>query len=265
MSALPAVKSSARALIALAPQPKYAAIKEELRRRILDGTYKPHAQLPSESELMAMFDVSRITVRQSLGDLQKEGLIFRVHGKGSYVSKPKAFQELGKLEGFAEAMGRHGYETYNRVTGFRNIRADTRVAARLNLPAGAPVTEVQRVRFLNREPISLDISYFERGIGDKLKRADLAQRDIFLILENELRLPLGQAEVSIEAIVADETLARQLYVEEGAPVLKIERLTFTAGGRPIDYEFLYYRGDAFQYRLRIERQTERAASPTEKE
>ena len=90
------------------PTPLYAQIKDILRARILDGTYQPHQQMPSESEMMAAFGVSRITVRQALTDLQKEGLIFKMHGKGTFVSKPKAFQNLRRLQGFGEAMGRIG-------------------------------------------------------------------------------------------------------------------------------------------------------------
>lgn len=241
-------------VLRLSPQPMYAQIKEELRRRILDGTYQPHQQLPSEAELIEAFSVSRITVRQALGDLQSENLIFKIHGKGTFVSKPKAFQELGQLEGFGEAMGRHGHETYNRLISVRALKATREVAEKLGLDAGSEVTEIRRVRLLNREPISLDVSYFEPAIGEQLHKADLAERDIFSILENQMALPLGQAELRIEAILADESLAELLKVEEGSPVLKIERLTFTQQGRPVDYEFLYYRGDAFQYRLRIDRQ-----------
>lgn len=247
-------KQALAAVLRLSPQPMYAQIKEALRRRILDGSYQPHQQLPSEAELMASFNVSRITVRQALGDLQSENLIFKIHGKGTFVSKPKAFQELGQLEGFGEAMGRHGHETFNRVISLRTAKASVQVAERLGLKPGSGVTEIRRVRLLNREPISLDVSYFDRAIGDQLKRADLAQRDIFSILENQLALPLGQAELRIEAILADDSLAELLKVQPGSPVLKMERLTCTQDGRPIDYEFLYYRGDAFQYRMRIDRQ-----------
>ena len=83
-------------VLSLSPVPLYTQIKEILRNRILDGTYKAHEQMPSESDLTRSFSVSRITIRQALGDLQKEGLIFKIHGKGTYVSQPKAFQNLGK-------------------------------------------------------------------------------------------------------------------------------------------------------------------------
>ncbi|HSD37425.1 MAG TPA: GntR family transcriptional regulator [Rhodocyclaceae bacterium] len=235
------------------PQPMYAQIKNELRARILDGRYTPHERLPSESELMALFGVSRITVRQALGDLQREGLLFKIHGKGSYVSRPKTFQELAQLEGFAEAMGKRGLETFNRVIAQSDVPADSTVAAHLHVPLNTLVTEIRRVRYLDREPISLDVSYFARAIGNRLRQADLSNRDIFALLENELGIALGKAELQIGAMLADETLASLLHVEAGAPILRMQRLTYSAAGQPIDFEYLYYRGDAFQYRMRVDR------------
>ncbi len=232
--------------------PRHAQIRETIRRRILAGTYPPHSLVPSESQMIAAFGVSRITIRQALGDLQKEGLIFKVPGKGSYVAKPKAFQNLSRLQGFGEAMSPSGYETYSQVLSLRAVGASEQVARRLGLGAAASVYEVQRLRYLNREPISVDVSYFPLSIGERLAQADLATRDIFVILENDLGHALTHADVQIEAISADESLARHLRIDESAPLLRIERLTY-AGEQPIDFEYLYYRGDAFQYRLRIDR------------
>ncbi|MBT0962219.1 GntR family transcriptional regulator [Denitromonas iodatirespirans] len=240
------------ALDAVSPVPLYSQIREALRRSILDGTYPPHSQMPSESQMIARFGVSRITIRQALGDLQKEGLIFKVMGKGSFVAKPKAFQSLSRLQGFGEAMAPSGYETYAMLLSAREVPASAVVAQRLALAEGSPVFEIQRLRYLNREPISVDVSYFPIDIGQRLTQEDLATRDIFVILENDYGHNLTHADVQIEAISAEESLGRHLDVAEGSPLLRIERLTY-AGERPIDFEFLYYRGDAFQYRLRIDR------------
>lgn len=249
-------------LVSLSPQPLYGQLRELLRARILDGSYAPHSQMPSESELGAMFNVSRITVRQALGDLQKEGLIFKLHGKGTFVSKPKAFQNVSRLQGLAEAMSGMGYEVVNQLQGLRHGKADTTVAAKLGLAEGEPVTEIRRVRLLNREPVSLEITWVPKAIGEQLQKADLVTRDIFLILENDCGIALGHADLSIDAILADEDLAEALRVEEGSPVLRIERLTHDEQGQPLDFEYLYYRGDAFQYRLRTDRKP--AARPRKK-
>ena len=146
-----------------------------------------------------------------------------------------------------------GHETFSQLLGTRQVPADKAVAARLAVAEGTPVTELRRLRFLNREPISLDVSYLPLEIGSRLAQADLATRDVFLILENDVGLALTHAELKIEAVLADETLSSLLRVPEGSPVLRIERLTFCADRRPVDFEYLYYRGDAFQYRLSIER------------
>lgn len=241
-------------LQAMAPAPLYEQIKQVLRSRVLDGTYQPHQQMPSESDMMAAFNVSRITVRQALNDLQNEGLIFRIHGKGTFVSKPKAFQNLGRLQGFGEAMRQMGYETFARVLSIRSVEPTAQVQERLKLPRRTRVTELRRVRFLNREPISLDITFVPAAIGARLSKEDLASRDVFAILENDYGLALGHADLQIGSTLADEVLAEELRVEEGSPVLVIERTTHTADGEPIDYEHLYYRGDAFQYRVRVDRE-----------
>lgn len=228
-----------------------------LRQRIIDGTFAPHTQLPSESEMGVIFGVSRITVRQALGDLQREGVIFKQPGKGTFVAKRKAAQTLVQLEGFAEAMAPKGFEIYNLIVSHDTVHASDEVAQRLCLPAGGPVTEIQRVRHLNREPISFETTYLPEPVGERLRAADLAGRDIFLILENDLGLSLGHADLEIGAINADQALAGALQVQEGAPLLRIERLTHTEDGTPLDFEYLYFRAESFQYHLTIERRRER--------
>ncbi len=249
----PAVEASSFTLQQQSPVPLYTQIREVLRARILDGTYQPHQQMPSEGDMISLFSVSRITVRQALSDLQNEGLIFRIHGKGTFVSKPKAFQDLGRLQGFGEAMRQMGYETYSKVLSIKTVKAETQIAERLHLPKQAKVTEIKRLRFLNREPISLDVTYLPTSIGARLAKEDLATRDIFVILENDYGMSLGHADLQIGSTLADDILAGQLRVEEGSPVLVIERTTHTVDGLPIDYEHLYYRGDAFQYKVRVDR------------
>ncbi len=238
-----------------APRPTslHARIREELRERIVSGDWRPHDALPSERELMAQYGVSRITVRQALGDLQKESVIFKLAGKGAFVAQTRPFQELGRLQGFAEQMEARGHETFNRVLALEHLAADALVASRLGLSAGAPVTRIRRVRHLDRQPVSLDITWVPRAIGERLAREDLSSRDVFLIIENDCALPLGHADLVIDAGLADDGTAALLGIAPGAPVLRIERLTHDAAGRPVDYEHLYCRADNFQYRLRLER------------
>lgn len=240
-------------LVALSPVPLYSQIRELLRQRILNGIYKCHQQMPSENEMVSLFGVSRITIRQALNDLQKEGLIFKIHGKGTYVAKPKAVQNLMRLEGLGEALSGAGHVIHSRVLDHRIVRAGQQIASRLQIHERDEVMEIRRIRLLDREPISLDVTYLPEALGRRIVKEDLPRRDIFVILENDYGIALGNAELQIEAMAADATLAAALQLEQGAAVLRIERLTFTATHAPLDFEFLYYRGDAFQYRLELER------------
>jgi GntR family transcriptional regulator len=235
------------------PVPLYSQIRELLRARITDGTFAADGKMPSENEMVKAFGVSRITVRQALNDLQKEGLIFKIHGKGTFVAKPKAVQSLMRLEGFGEAMSASGHETHSRVLGHRVLRPGRAVAARLGVNDKTEVMEIQRIRYLDRNPISLDVTYVPLDIGRRLIKEDLQRRDIFLILENDYGFSLDRAELRVDAMLADAKLAETLAMPEASPVLRIERLTFATGERPLDFEYLYYRGDAFQYFMMVGR------------
>jgi GntR family transcriptional regulator len=252
MTAVKALRTP-RAVVQPSPIPFYAQVRDALRQMIMDGTYQPHQQMPSENEMVELFRVSRITIRQALTELQNEGLIFRIHGKGTFVSKPKAFQELKRLQSFGEAMQPMGYETYSKLISVREIEPSPQVRARLNLASRERAVEIRRVRYLNRDPLSLDVSYFPLALGHRLQDEDLAGRDIFLIFEQDYGIRLGHAELVIGAHLADELQGRLLGIEEGSPLLFIDRLTHDDSGTPLDYEHLYYRGDAFRYRVSINR------------
>lgn len=233
--------------------PLHAQIRETLRGQIVAGAYQAHDRLPSEKDLMARFGVSRITVRQALGELETEGAIYRLAGKGSYVAKPRPVQDLTRLLGFGEAMSRLGYAISNQVLSLRTLPAPADVAEHLALPVGASVTEIRRVRNVDAEPVSLDVTYVASSLGERLAGEDLATRDIFVILENDYGMALGHADLHIGSIAAAPPLTGHLKLPLGAPILYLERLTHSRDGMPVEFDRIYYRGDSFSYRLRIAR------------
>jgi len=234
-------------------QPLYEQIKKTLRQQILDGRYAPLDRMPSEHELIDRYGVSRITVRQALGDLERDGLIFRLHGKGSFVSKPKATQDLSRLQGFGEAMAGLGRVAFNRVRSLKLVKATPAVAAALELAPGSPVTQIKRVRALDHEPVSVELSHVPGEWHALMERADLASRDLYDVLENDAAVDIGHAEVSLEARLADAAVAKDLRIAAGDAVLHLERLTRDSAGRAIDHDLITFRGDAFRYRLKVER------------
>jgi GntR family transcriptional regulator len=142
---------------------------------------------------------------------------------------------------------------HNRVLSVRNVSATDAVAAGLKLAPKTAVIELTHLRYLDRQPISLNVSYLPEPIGDRLRKASQSTRDFIEIFENDLGLAIGHAEVEIDAQSADPRLARALKLARGAPVLHVRRVVFTRTGEAVLLESTRYRGDAFRCRFKIER------------
>lgn len=233
--------------------PKYLAIRTWLAEAIARGDFARGAQLPSEHELMAQFAVSRVTARQALEDLRRSGLVESRRGKGHFVSPLTAVHSLERLQSFGEMMAPLGVATRSDVVELLETPATREVATALKLRPGAAVTRIVRRRLAAGTVISLDVSFFPVDIGRKLMRLDLANQDIFLLLERELDVELGYAELTIDMVPVEDRHARHIGAGRGEPVIRIRRVTRDNDGRAIDFERIYARPDALKFRVRIPR------------
>jgi GntR family transcriptional regulator len=233
--------------------PRYRAICDDLKKRILDGQYEVDARLPSEKDLMAEYGASRVTVRHALQRLAQEHLIHSQKGKGHFVSYPKTVQNLGRLLGLGETVSPRGMTVSSKVLKLGEEPADADVAEALEIQPGDTVTSLQRLRKVNGQPVSLDVSYFPTSIGRYLGDYDLENQDVFVLIEDYLGLELSIADLIISFDKADAGLAKTLGIATGDSVVVIERLTSDRKGRPIDFEYLYGRIDAFQFHIRVPR------------
>lgn len=212
-----------------------------LRRQLLSGDFA-EGVLPHESALAADYGASRNTVREALDLLRAEGLVERQPGVGTVVVARKYPHGLDRLMGLAETLREHGHVT-NEVRTMGPAPAPAPVAARLGLAPGTDVLYIERLRRLNGLPLSLDLTYIPLDIGAELLGADLENTDVFRLLEAVTGHRLGHAEITLEAVSADTHSAAVLEAPRGAAVLMLERLTHLADGRPVDLEFIRFRGD----------------------
>jgi GntR family transcriptional regulator len=229
---------------------KYVAVRDSLRDRIVRGDFAEDEMLPSESALGAEFGVSRVTVRQALDELRKTGLIESRQGKGYFVRRVQVVQDLGRLQGFGEIMAPLGIDVRSEVIELAEVVAGLDVRKELRLDRGARVMRITRVRIAGGAALSYDVSHFPLEIGQRLAKLDLTHADIFALLERELGLEIGYADMALNVAIADEVLARRLGIAKGDPLVRIVRLTFDREGKPVDFEHLYARPDSFQFRVR---------------
>ncbi|MFC5862490.1 phosphonate metabolism transcriptional regulator PhnF [Acidicapsa dinghuensis] len=229
----------------------YEKVEEVLAAEIATGELRPGDRLPSEDELLTRFGVSRITVRRAIQNLVQRGVVEIQRGRGTFVLAPRISQELTKLTGFVEDMMVHGRKASAKVLSRDEVAANATVARQLGISKGTRVVRIERVRLADSVPMSLDETYLPLAIGRQIVRNDLRVKPIFTLLEEKYGVPLTEAEYKLEASAASAHVAEALSIEENAPILRIERTTFTTDGRPIDYEMLSYRGDLIRFVTRL--------------
>lgn len=233
--------------------PLYARLRDRLRASILEGRLQPHDKLPSEAELSVEHGVSRITVRQALGDLQKEGLILRQQGKGAFVSHPHTSQSLNRLQGLAEALAGRGQPVHSQRLALRALKMPPAVAAQLGAAPGSTGVRLTTLRYVAREPLSVNVSWFGQALGERIARLDVSGRDLIAVLEQDLGETVAQAHLDISAVAMPAREARWLKVAAGEPALRVHRVLCSVQESPLQVETAIYRGDAFSYKLSLTR------------
>ena len=237
----------------LDPTPLYAQLETELAAGIATGLFPQGSQFPTEDELIERFKVSRTTVRKTIQNLASRGLVEIQRGKGTFVTQPKITQDLTELSGFVEDMQALGRNPTARLIAKDVVAASDIVARQLALAPGARVVRIQRVRLADGVAMSFDETYLPLEIGEKIVTHDLEAEPIFALLEQKYSIPLVEAEYRLEAVSAEPTVAEALGVAIGSPIFLIERTSYCAGNKPIDYETLYYRGDLIRFVTRLTR------------
>ncbi len=235
----------------------YARVETVLAGEISDGDLKIGDQLPTEESLIARFGVSRITVRRAIQNLVSRGLVEIRRGKGTFVTAPKIMQDLKELSGFVEDMHVLGHKPTARVIGKEIVTANATVARQLALTRGERVVRIRRVRLADGVPLSFDETYLPLEIGKKIISNNLKVEPIFSLLERKYDVPLIEAEYKLDAVAAENEVARALRVKPRSPIFRIERTSYSTGSRPVDYETLYYRGDLVRFVTRLVRKTPR--------
>jgi GntR family transcriptional regulator len=235
------------------PIPLYAALEAQIAAGIASGEFPVGSQLPTEDKLIQRFAVSRTTVRKAIQNLLDRELIEIRRGTGTFVALPRITQELTELTGFVEDMDALGHSATARLIDRIVMVADAEVARHLALTVGTLVMRIRRVRLANGVGLSLDETYLPLEIGEKVVTHDLEVEPIFTLLEQRYAIPLVDAEYELEAVAANQDVAAELGVEPGSPIFLIERTSYSAGHRPVDYEKLHYRGDLIRFKTRLAR------------
>ena len=233
-------------------KPFYVQIQEYLADLILSGKLPPETKIQSEREISEDLGVSRMTVRRAVTELVNEALLIRKHGSGTYVAKPKITYESQELIDYMQAMQSHNINTSNQVLEFGEVVASRRLAERLEVEIGHPLYHVVILRFANCIPVILERSFISCSKCPNLEEWDLEKSSIIDLLGKIYKMKIERVVQTVEAIAASEEIAQQLRVNEGFPLMQLQRILYSAKeAKPILYSQDFLRGDYTRVRTEL--------------
>lgn len=236
-------------ILANGPVPKHAQLREILLK-LIEGELAPDAPIPSERELMAGYGVSRMTVREAIGQLVNEGRLYSVRGKGTFVARPKVETEL-HLASFTEDMRRRGLTPSTVLLRAELADPPERVRSALRIPAAHQAYHLERLRIADGTPMALEDSWYSPSVLPDLLDRDLTG-SMYTIFAEQYDLTIDSAQQTVWAEVAEAPTARLLGVRAGAPLMVFQR-TASSGYLAVEHTTSWYRGDRYRVQMSLDR------------
>lgn len=228
--------------------PAYKRIQNAILKRIQNEQLKPGDAVESERELAKIHGVSLMTARHALTVLEREGMVQRRRGAGTFVAPPKI--HFNKLMGFTELMAGRNLSANSKVLSFSQVENEQEVAARLALPEGSRLSKVERLRLGADEPFCLETCYLPAEEFAGLTRAALSRGSLFSILLRDYGIQLAYADEEVDATAADAITARLLKVPRGHPLLRIRQAIYSTKGKATLFAMGLYRSDRYNLMIR---------------
>jgi GntR family transcriptional regulator len=228
--------------------PAYQRIQGTIRRDIESGGLLPGDAVPSERKLARLHEVSLMTARHALATLEKEGVVERRRGVGTFVSLPKI--HFNKLMSYTEQMSARSLTASSTVLFSEIVDDEPDATARLSLPPKSKVLKLQRLRHAAGEPFAIETCYFSAKQFEGLLNSQLERSSLFKILERNYDVVVGYADEEVDATASDARTAELLEVARREPLLRIRQVIYSTKGAVIVYVLGLYRSDRHNLLIR---------------
>lgn len=236
--------------------PLHQQISDWVKLEIREKRLQIDDKLPSENDMATQFNVSRLTVRRALQTLEQENLIFRSQGLGAFVKAPISRKKMVRLNSFNEDLSQAGISPSTEIVNQSVVQPPVFVQHLLGIDEGKKVYLIERVRLGSARPYAYDRTWLPAFYGQLLEDADLENRSIFDILENDYEIVVQRGCQRFDAAIANATVANYLDISEGTAVLMMKRLVSTPNGKAVYYQERSLRTDRFSYEMILERTPE---------
>jgi GntR family mannosyl-D-glycerate transport/metabolism transcriptional repressor len=229
-------------------KPMYRQIADTLREQISSGELKPGDALPTESALQAMFSVSRVTIRQALKRLTEEQIIESIQGSGSYVKEERVNYDIYQLTGFYEKLADRNVDTHSDVKVFEVIKADARLAEKLQLAPDDKVWHVKRVRFIKQKPVNLEETWMPLALFADLTW-EVMENSKYHYIEQIKKMVIDRSEQELLPVMPSEEAIAALSLDPAKPILEKVSRGFLKDGRVFEFSRNVFNSDDYNFTL----------------
>ena len=221
--------------------PAYQRIQGAIRKRIDAGQLRAGDPVASERDLAKTHQVSLMTARHALTSLERQGVVERRRGIGTFVAPPKI--QFNKLMSYTEQMASRSLDARTKVLFAKIVFDEQDATARLALPPHSGVIKLERLRQASEEPFALETCFLSSNDFPDLLDSPLASGSLFKILERSYGVEIGYADEEIDATAADPSLAEMLGLPKSAAILRIRQVIYSTKGKATIYGVGYYRSE----------------------
>jgi GntR family transcriptional regulator len=215
--------------------PLYHQVEEILRQAIRSGDLTPGQPFPSEPELADLLGVSRLTIRRSLGDLERTGLIVRRHGVGTFVAQVSGTQIIPSSLSFTRNMAMVGLKASSRILSVGEMPSPPRVSDHIGLSEGDPVLHLERLRLADGQPVALESTYLVRSAVPTIDVEAVTDGSLYEYLASQHGIDLVAMDQTMEPMLLSPAEAELLDSNPGAPAILSEIVGYSQDGTPIEY------------------------------
>ena len=233
--------------------PLWQQLRDQLRQQIVAGKFGVNAQLPTEAELGAAHGVSRIVVRECLADLVRSGLVYKIQGKGAFISAPKREDDfVSTLLAHSDEMRLKGRAVRTQVLQQTLRLPDEREVAALSLQAGTQVTSLRRLRSVDGTISVLVDTVVPADLAPELHRIRLEDKSLYEVLSRQYGLQVARAERWIDAVLPPAEERELLQIDATEPLLRIESIAYAANGRTLEHYIALHRCQSTRLHVRTQ-------------
>lgn len=227
------------------PEPIYLQIASAIRHLLQTGSITPGSALPPEQVLAKRFSVSRMTMRQANDVLEREGLIERQPGRGTFAVQNRLVKQEQETRSFSEEIRRRGGVPSSRLVSFKTTQASPTIAGEFGIAVGDSIYVIDRVRLADGVPMALESVQIPAYRCPNLERFNLVDYSLYQIFEEHYGIELARSEEEISAIAPKKVHRKTLELPPNVAVLLVKRRTFTSDGRLFELATDAYRGDLY--------------------